>query len=300
MGECKELIGIGKQYPTKNVPPEVQWAKDDVLRIPTTQLHHFPSPELAVTQFMELKYPVQSAEFITTKPKIWFSTEKPTTDIAILISRAIPSKSFLASLSKEMGQQWLNGAQSISDQRFNNGTDRFPLWAITFWRELVDIAERQHIWRESCQWLADEKQKTQHTPTLDALDAGQKCLDSLGWNTSLPYSRGVPTSVILAGLLGTSWLSDEHINMITEELSETLDPDLANKVIVAPLTFSMEAENSLRSKTRTYTRQTTPLLCRYAKHIEEKGIEELYFPVHVENHWIAGLINFISQTISYG
>ncbi|GLB36863.1 hypothetical protein LshimejAT787_0311500 [Lyophyllum shimeji] len=39
-------INVGKQYPTKNIPLEVQWAQQELLKIPTEHRRHFPQPDL--------------------------------------------------------------------------------------------------------------------------------------------------------------------------------------------------------------------------------------------------------------
>ncbi|KAG6848001.1 hypothetical protein H0H93_004242 [Arthromyces matolae] len=69
--------------------------------------------------------------------------------------------------------------------------------------------------------------------------------------------------------------------------------------MVAPLTFAFQIASC--ANVEEYTRDTALLLCRYEREIRDKGIEELYFPLHVNgNHWIACLIDFRRGVISYG
>ena len=75
-----DWIGIGKQYPTKNPPHEVHWAKQELLRIPVTEEAHFPLPNVSITQFLCITLSPQSAEKIVTQPQTWFSSDLPRTD----------------------------------------------------------------------------------------------------------------------------------------------------------------------------------------------------------------------------
>ena len=296
----KDWINAGKQYPIQNTPYEVQWARDQLLEVPTTFLHHLPARDLPVTEFLRAKLPHQSSQIITTKARTWFNHDAPTTDVRILMNRPIPPPTFLANLEKELGQAWFDGAKSIVDHRFNNSMDRFPLWVVAVWRMLSDAVGMQTTWRRGYQWLDNEEKKTRDPATIEAIHKARERLTSLGWDVRLAYQRGTVTTAHLATLLGTGWLNDEHIDMMMEELSKqiTSDPELCDKIIIAPLAFARQACNA---KGKKYSRQTTPLFCRYEKHTKEANVKELYFPVNINtNHWIAGLIDFERSTISYG
>jgi hypothetical protein len=295
----KQWIKAGKQYPKNNTPYEVLWARNDILNIPEVHLNHLPEQNLPVSQFLLHELPLQSAEIITTKARSWFNPDMPITDTKILLNRPIPPAAFLLDLEREFGQAWFDGTRSIVDHRFNNSTERFPLWVLSFWKKLAEITAIQSTWRKSCQWLDNEENKTRHLPTISAISATRHILASLGWNLRLTYLQGTVTSAHLAKLLGTIWLDDDHIDMMMEELSKEVasDPGLAEKVIIAKLFFS----HQLLNVDGKYTRKNAPLLCRYEKHIKSNNTEELYFPIHVNtNHWISGLVNFKKQTISFG
>jgi Ulp1 protease family, C-terminal catalytic domain len=156
----------------------------------------------------------------------------------------------------------------------------------------------QSPWRKSCQWLDNEENKMWDLQTINAVCTARQILNSLAWNVRLTYLQGTVTSAHLAQLLGTTWLNDDHIDMMIEDLSKevTSNPGLAEKVIIAKLSFAQQVLN-VNGK---YMWQTAPLLCHYEKHIKENDIEELYFPIHVNtNHWIAGLIHLKNHTISF-
>ena len=139
-------------------------------------------------------------------------------------------------------------------------------------------------------WLNSEKDKTTDTPTIQAVGEAKHLLTSIGWRQTLLYSQKTVTTVDLISLLSTAWLSDEHIDMMMEELSIQLtasDPDLAKRVIIAPLAFSAKLDSAALVKHDSYSRKNAPLLYRYEKQVKEEGVEILYFPIHVSgNHWI--------------
>ncbi|KAG6906222.1 hypothetical protein DXG01_015132 [Tephrocybe rancida] len=71
--------------------------------------------------------------------------------------------------------------------------------------------------------------------------------------------------------------------MIIEDLSEyvSVEGELVNKLVFAPLAFSMQLE--------------------YEKHIKDHNVSELYFPLNINNnHWIVGCVDFEKSSISYG
>ena len=160
------------------------------------------------------------------------------------MSRPVPPKHFLEKLENEIGQAWFDGAKSVVDPRFNNGTERLPLWVLTFWKRMVEIIKKQETWQKTISWLDQEESQTQHTQALHTIKQARDILACLGWNSSLPLSQHMQTTNLLTTFLSTAWLSDEHIDMMMEELSNeiTSDTELINKPIIAPLAFSIQLE----------------------------------------------------------
>lgn len=159
-----EWIQVGKQYP-KDPPLPVHWARLDKLSIPQEFESFLPAPSLPITKFLALQYPQQSSGLISTKAQAWFSPDNPTTDIASLMSWPIPLKQFLSILEKSFGQALFDGANSVVDQRFNSGTEHFPLWVITFWQRIADIADKQAVCRRSIKWLDRQGQLRMNSQT---------------------------------------------------------------------------------------------------------------------------------------
>ncbi|KAG6848002.1 hypothetical protein H0H93_004243 [Arthromyces matolae] len=212
-------INSGKLYPDRDTPLEVLWERNRILAVPKTAREKFiPPATLPVNQFLALELPKQGGAFITSKPTTWFSDDEPTSNPLALLERPIPSPTFLALLQKEFGQAWFNGAQSILDPRYNNAMDRFPLWIITVWSEMVDVVDKQNTWRKAHLWLEDEAKLRKDPATLQELESVVETLKTLGWNAPITYTSVLTTACALVPLITTLWLSDDTINMLMEVL----------------------------------------------------------------------------------
>jgi hypothetical protein len=90
-------------------------------------------------------------------------------------------------------------AQSIIDWRYNDGRDRFPLWALGYWQKMAEDVEKQMLWKRSCRWLQTESAKRHKTEELPHLIAmAQETLNYLGWDVSLQYQHGAVSSSTLS------------------------------------------------------------------------------------------------------
>lgn len=294
-----DWITVGKRY-AGDLPLQVHYAKRDLLALPVSQLVHFPAPELPVCKFLQVKLPIQSSEIIITKPEHYFSKALPDTPVECLLQRSIPSKEFIQKLEAVLGQAWFDGAKSIVDHRFNNGTERLPMNALTFWKAMAETREKQAMWERSIHWLDVEEARCKDEETMEGIRMAKQGLTSIPWNAPLIYQNGMTGTLQLAILLSSAWLSDDHINMMMECLSEQVsaDADLCSEVIIAPLWFSHALEKAAQNG--SYSKKAVPLLALYEARVKE-GIKRIYYPVNVNNnHWIAACIDFEHEVIGYG
>lgn len=156
-----EWINRGKYYPGHaDAPLHVHGALLKRTCIPDVHLARFPSAGLTVNEF-RVPLPRQSFSLEATKSGHWFSNEPPTCGIDVLLSRDVPPSSILDTIWETIGQKWLDGAQSITDPRFNNARDRFPLWAISFWKRMHNVIMWQADWKERWSWLQGQSQIVQ-------------------------------------------------------------------------------------------------------------------------------------------
>ena len=175
------------------------------------------------------------------------------------------------------------------------------MWVITFWQRIGDITDKQVVWRRSIKWLNLEAKKANDKFTKAEICMAQTELSMMGWNAPLTYCHGQVTTLTLSALLSTVWLSDDHIDIMMEELAAQIatDPKLAGECVVAHPGFSSTIK--VANYKKRYTKRDAPLLCRYTDHVKENNLWWLYFPIHVnDNHWVAGFINFKDATIGYG
>ncbi|KAJ7865909.1 hypothetical protein B0H14DRAFT_3595961 [Mycena olivaceomarginata] len=287
-----------RTFPPAGEHFEVHAALEDVLRLPHTHSSLIPEPNLPIAAFLELSLPKTSSALVFSTVESWFSGDPPTTGAGCLLSRPVPPVQFLEDLSKAVGQAWVDGSISIIDPRYNDGRERFPLSALTLWKKLSRVLKDQKMWQQSRDWTDQALQKSVNQEDKAALTTARSLLDTLGWDTRI---HGPWTTLHLSVLLSNAWLSDDHIDMMMADLSARVaaDPELAQKILIAPLAFSQAVKDSMAKK--TYQRKDTPLLARYEDHIKAKGLSALYFPVHIHgNHWIAGMIDFKQALIGTG
>ena len=265
-----------------------------------------PQSSLSVTELVSFKLPRVSSEFISTKVISWFSTDEPTIDYSILTTRPIPSREFLSKLNDAAGQAWLNGAKSIVDHRFNDGTDRLPLWTVTFWMEVARCEEICSHWKDGVSWLERQESKAKRKGNTLPETIKQACelLESLPWDQQMPYCNGMTSTAQLSKFLGTYWLSDDHINMMVEELCAEMESDVKlkdSKTKVANLAFTMEISKVHEKLAYSDSQKKKTLLWKYQKMVEEGTLDRLYFPLHINAcHWIAAMIDFKRRTFLSG
>jgi len=296
--EEKEWIGRGKKYDWSNLPGCVTSAKNTSLEIPEDFLRqaHVPPSNLSVDNFLSFELPRLSSEIISSKTSTWFSSNVPTADNNVLISWPVPSPEFINSLDAAYGQAWLDGAKSIVDQCFNDGTDHLPLWIISFWKEVAQCHKTQVLWKASELWLDREGKKSKEGKLLDLIRQVRQLLSSVTWNSKMSYCKGNTTTLHLTKLLGTVWLSDEHINMMIEVLLVELSHNPKSKTHVADLSFALKI-----SKIHKKAPESQWYLGNFVNQVQEQHLEKLYFLLHVNSsHWIASMVDFKQQTFSFG
>ncbi|KAF8797488.1 hypothetical protein BYT27DRAFT_7237241 [Phlegmacium glaucopus] len=302
-----EWIKVGKIYGAPGFPDFVCAEKLARLAIPDEFIQLVKlKQDISVTQFVTHELPRVSSEFITTKTDKWFSNDTPTENYTNLLTRPAPSREFLEVLDKVIGQSWLDGAKSIVDPRFNDGGDRLPLWAVTFWKDVVVLNEKQKLWRQSIKWLDLEEgkaRKEKNSKVLELVEEACHVLDHLPWDAKMKYCNQQTLTSQLSRFLGTFWLSDDHIQMMIEELNCDLNtkPQLSKTITIASVYFSVSINNvqnniNLPSQSRMKT-----MLGGYETRVKQGGLEKLYFPLNVNgNHWIAGLVDFKKRIVVFG
>ncbi|KAJ8700697.1 hypothetical protein PTI98_003700 [Pleurotus ostreatus] len=260
-----------------------------------------PSSAMSIQQLIAQSLPPRRNALNTIKPEAWYSKDMPSQDLQMLLTRSLPSKTTLQQIERKYGKTWMNGMNSLIDPRYDDGRDRFPLYALTLWKQLGRVVDQQESWQKALVWLEAEERSAD--PLVGAMiTSAIGRLDELGWDVPLQYLRGSASTSLLSALFSNEWLSSDHMDMAAEELSlRIVDDGQAHlKIRVAPVAFANSLADAARYK-QAYSKRQTPLLCRYEREVTAKELERLYFPIHVHgNHWIAGFIDFSSKTFGYG
>jgi hypothetical protein len=207
----------------------------------------------------------------------------------VLITRPIPPEKVLETLEKAAEQMRFNGRSSIMDPRFNNGTERFPLWVLSLWREMQRMIVNQKQWKSSVCWL----ELATHP---EGVTEAKSLIERLPWNKPL-HSGGVST-LQFAGFLGASWLSDIQLNTMVRVLQDRMKTEKYTKgSLVELLTLTWELM-SIGDGRRELS--TSVYLSRLADGIRA-GTTTTWFPIHVNDcHWIAGRVDFKDHTFAFG
>ena len=183
----------------------------------------------------------------------------------------------------------------ITDWRYKDS--RFPLSALTYWREVERASKIQAVWRSAELWL-----ETWGRDNMSEADEARDSFALLPWDEEYGTLNMVGTRMeVLATMLSDEWWTDEHIDMCMTYLAQKAhaDPSLRKSTVVARLRFMQEIEATARRN--EYGKDASPFLQSYKALFLEHARERLLFPVHTNgNHWIVMEINFYKRTIRHG
>ena len=298
-------IQTGNRFDTRKLPLFVLEEFKNQIAVPPAFLDitKLPTPQTTVSDVVNFDLPRISSEISLTKTNTWISHENPTTNPSILLTRLIPSETLIDKLHEALGQAWLDGAKSIVDPRFNNGQDRFPLWVISYWKHVSTLSAKQKRWKSAIQWLDNEMKKPDCSlQRKGELKSTLTLLDSLEWDSETKFVNQVISTIELSRLLGTLWLSDDHMNMMMEDLTiEKKTRTLPSGVQIATLWFANQVGRVGTDPDTAAALSKNKVFQKYEEDAREERVEQLYFPLHVnENNWVAGLVDFARKRIMFG
>ncbi|KAK1222121.1 hypothetical protein PQX77_015048 [Marasmius sp. AFHP31] len=293
--DASKWIGRGVKW-SDDLPPEVLNARDALLEVPPEDYNSLPSPSCSVAQLLEAELPEQSSKLNLTKPMLWFKSDRPFTPVDRLANRTLPSEKFLREVVKHVGQAMLDGNQSISDPDYNDGQDRFPIHSLSFMIEATQTAKGRERWMRGNRWLVAKEAVVKDEGVRAVLGEARRRLANISWNSKLSFAIQPVTTLDLSDFLSTTWLKDDHVDMMLEVLRDRLVKDGLSDIIIAPMSFSWTITAAAREN--DFSKKG---LVRYANKIRTEKIRQLYFPLNVNgNHWVAGCIDFENHSIVYG
>jgi hypothetical protein len=194
-----------------------------------------------------------------------------------------------------------NGAQAIVDPNWNDGYDKVPMHAVTFWQMARGVVAAKEGWGKSVKWMERQRKMVIDKETTACLDTAFERLETLPWNGPLPWLSSSSRTKGFVRLLGDEWLDDENIDMMMEFLSDCVErANGAGEVKIAQLSFSrklVQCDEGGNYNANAYGKECG----RYEQLAKSTELKRLYFPVHVNgNHWIAVCIDFERKKICYG
>lgn len=288
---ASDWIGQNKVYPCD--PPQcVLDARQALLDIPLEFSDLIPSETLPVMSFLGFHLPDQPSVVVTYRIADSYSKLPPNETLRSILARPIPPPAFITELNSAVGQAWFDGCQSVDDKRYKGS--RLPLHVVTYWREVSLAREKQQLWQRAMDWVdAQEGEET-----TESVAWVRKVLLALPWTGSLRISNAIGNITNLCILLSFQWFDDSILDLLMAHLSNIFasDPHLSDSVMATGLAFARTLAAASR-RTDVAKKLTESIRTRVDKH----GLERIYFFANVSNlHWVPLLIDFRSNTLSYG
>ncbi|KAJ7437476.1 hypothetical protein B0H11DRAFT_2255351 [Mycena galericulata] len=293
-------IAQGRIY--ENVPAYVEAARHQILQLPASIRSLLPSKSISIAQLLLLELPPIAPSDDPMDPGLQiYTTAEPTENIQeVLPYLALPSRTMLHQMVGEFGQAWLDGKKSL--RTWFNPDVAYPLWALTYWQEMLDISDAKDTWLHAESWLSS----TGRTPEEAELKLQVRGIWSVaGWHANLAGFSTLST-VALAELFSDNYLDSRIVDAMLTLLA---------------LRARIAGEESLIIQTSfsDYIRLLPPIVDGVAtgpitamaggqKYLKKYG-DWFQLPEHKRlhtvlyrppKHWTATSIHFDCQTIQYG
>lgn len=292
-----EWIRKGRIYAAFEDHAIVKERRKALLDVPPAYRAVRPLPHLSVMGLVELLKNV-SCGSSDVDARSLFSPEEPNASLeAFVASCVLPPSGTICAMVKEFGQLWFDGkAKSIKD--WTNPSVLYPLPALTLYVEYSIAFDTRSEWLRAKSWMSRGKP----TPDVEAsADMARRLMFALQWDADLPaLGTNFSTSDLLK-LLSDSWLSDSHVDMLLQALTDRLDHSEPNNVVIlAPCAFQMYLQHAYSNRGNDGP-TSVPLLDRYRLAIESGKKKILSFIAHINgNHWVAWKVDFVNSTYGHG
>ena len=292
-----QWIGKGQPYPA-DPPDYLSKAYEDAFAIPTDSKRLLPGSMTSIYELVSKKIPQESSTIVAAKSDRWFSPDTPTTELSLLLDRPLPPRYILEDLRRISTQKWLDGMQSVRDPRHNHGTERFPLYALTFWEALLKVTKGARSWRLATAWLDSNAEHVSDEHRKEC----RTVLRTLGWNEMMHGVHFEESTLELTRILGSApelemkeWLSIGNVSLMLDRLRARLAEFQPNSKTLLPSPALM---NELLRPTSDSRRRLSEKL---AAQVLREGTQIMYIVVHVDmSHWVAVRVNIVRSVIEYG
>ena len=181
---------------------------------------HVLQPRLSL-----LVFPTAATSFGTASPS-------GTYNLCDLSKAPIPPTSYIRSLKAHLVNSSIDDRLSFRSVRNPANTkELLPLWVLTVWEEISQLADSQDKWKAGYSWvrsLQDTRHPDNHTTVAFAY------LEALGWNSPIMLYglRGI-TNLSLAQFLSDGKVNDEAVDLMSRFLAA--QPTLPHNTLIADL-----------------------------------------------------------------
>ncbi|KAJ7509290.1 hypothetical protein B0H11DRAFT_2427625 [Mycena galericulata] len=209
--EPQEWISRGKKY--EDVPPFVEVALCNLLRIPSSFTNKLPPKTMPISQLLQYDLPPRSnaAMDITDTEFDFFTALEPARDIQdVLLFLALPTRTMLKTMLQKCGQAWFDGNTSMRTWLIPEIA--LPFWVLTYWDEMLNACESQACWLRAEAWI-NRTEKTAEEATMKLTIRGL-------WNV-LPWHGNLGSIPVahLAALFSTNYLGSDIVDALIALLS---------------------------------------------------------------------------------
>ncbi|KAL5483117.1 hypothetical protein ACEPAI_8346 [Sanghuangporus weigelae] len=302
----EDWIGQGLSYASFADNSLVKFQRESVLQIPAQFEQEWPHPNLSIRALLSrIERVTQGRVAKIYMGKDLISPREPNTSLEELFSHTIlPQKEVLDEMNRAFGQKWFNGeAKSIIDfTSLEEGMEvRYPLPALEIYRQFNRANMVRTEWRRVQSWMDKGKRSVE----LDAaVSLTKRLLSVLEWDCELRALETMSTTASLLKILNDGvegWLSDDHIDMLMQILTDRLEtkqdePD----IILASTFFQHFVERAYRERNAPNPRNE-PLLLSFCGEFLTGRMRALYFIGNVNgNHWVVWKIDYHTATLHHG
>lgn len=245
------------------------------------KFQHIPSPP--ATDFVRLS---------PAPPNIFTSFSDIETSYSTWLTLPVPSPRQHSTLCHALVHSSNSSALPALSLEVSHLSQSFnlPTWIISAWPHLRRLISCCQLWTDVLPWALD----------LSEGSGAQKALGACFVNqlTEIPLDSPIPSlnffrSSDLTGLLGTTWLSDEHINAAGDYIN--LHPNRLSTVYVLSSFFLPTLRLNLARFSTWAPRRPIPLDTM----ILDGSVTELLIPVNRPSHWALTYINISTRQYSY-
>lgn len=257
-----------------------------------------PNETLPIPEFLNFTLPSVVPQTTPFDPLDYLCIGTPTiTDACKIQSLSVPTVEVITQL---LILADINDYASIQCQ-----DDRFPLWVLTYWKEVHQLHRTQHTWMAAMKGLQEvsrEEASRTEKSSSGLVERVTEALASIPWSG---YVRGFNTKASLESLATyatSAWLTDDHESQLLELLEQELvRGGEADHIYVGNIFFITMLERAYDNRDGYLEKRDYQWLRNLGQKLTMGLHEQLAVITNIGgNHWVAIAVDFKAQEILYG